>query len=38
MANSGAHTVQLYPGRGTPDPQMEAAIATVQKECTGGPR
>jgi len=38
MANSGAHTVQLYPGRGTPDRQMGAAIAALQKECLGGPR
>lgn len=37
MANSGAGKVQIYPGRGTPDRQMEAAIAALQKECRGGP-
>jgi hypothetical protein len=38
MAGSGAGTVQIYPGRGTPDRQMEAAISAAQKECLGGPR
>jgi hypothetical protein len=37
MANCGAWRVQLYPGRGTPDSQMEAAIAALRKECRGGP-
>lgn len=38
LAGSAAGTVQLYPGRGTPDENMRAAIATLQQECTGGPR
>ena len=37
MANCGAWRVQIYPGRGTPDRQMEAALAALQKECRGGP-
>jgi len=35
-AHSGAGYVQLYPGRWTPDANMEAAIAAVEKECLGG--
>ena len=35
-ADSGAGTVQLYPGRGTPDANMEAAIAAAMRECAGG--
>ena len=37
FAQSGAGYVQLYPGRGTPDRNMEAAIAAAQRECPGGP-
>lgn len=37
FANCGGYRVQLYPGRGTPDANMEAAIAACQRECTGGP-
>ena len=37
FANSGAAFVQLYPGRDTPDRNMEAAIAAAQRECLGGP-
>ncbi len=37
LANSGCAYVQLYPGRGTPDRNMEAAIAACQQECPGGP-
>ena len=29
--------VQLYPGRGTPEANMDAAIAAVRRECAGGP-
>jgi uroporphyrinogen decarboxylase-like protein len=35
-AHSGAGYVQLYPGRGTPDAHMRAAIAAAEAECTGG--
>ncbi len=35
-AHSGSGYVQLYPGRGTPDANMEAAIAAVERECGGG--
>jgi hypothetical protein len=37
FAQSGAGYVQLYPGRGTPERNMEAAIAAAQRECLGGP-
>jgi uroporphyrinogen-III decarboxylase len=37
LAHSGCMCVQLYPGRGTPERNMEAAIAAVQAECPGGP-
>lgn len=33
---SGCHRVQLYPGRGTPDANMEAAIAACERHCEGG--
>lgn len=36
FAASGCHRVQLYPGRGTPDANMEAAIAACERECAGG--
>ncbi len=35
-AHCGARYVQLYPGRGTPDANMHAAIATLERQCTGG--
>lgn len=35
-ANCGCHCVQLYPGRGTPDANMAAAIAACERECAGG--
>ncbi len=37
LANCGAGWLQLYPGRGTPDANMEAALAATVRECTGGP-
>jgi len=37
FAQSGAAYVQIYPGRGTPQRNMEAAIAAAQRECLGGP-
>jgi hypothetical protein len=37
FAQSGCAYVQLYPGRGTPERNMEAAIAAAQRECPGGP-
>lgn len=37
FAASGCHRVQLYPGRGTPEANMEAAIAACERECAGGP-
>ena len=37
FAQSGAAYVQLYPGRDTPDRNMEAAISSAQKHCLGGP-
>jgi hypothetical protein len=37
FAGCGCSYVQLYPGRGTPDRNMEAAIAACRRECTGGP-
>jgi hypothetical protein len=36
-AGSGCSYVQLYPGRGVPPQNMDAAIAAVQRECPGGP-
>ena len=35
-AHSGSGYVQLYPGRGTPDANMRAAIAAAEGECAGG--
>ena len=35
-AHCGCGYVQLYPGRGTPDANMRAAIAAAESECTGG--
>ena len=37
FAHCGCWRVQLYPGRGTPEANMEAAIAACQRECAGGP-
>ncbi len=37
LANCGAGWFQLYPGRGTPESNMEAALAAAQEECRGGP-
>ncbi len=37
LAQSGAAYVQIYPGRGTPARNMDAAIAAAHMECTGGP-
>lgn len=37
FANCGAEYVQIYPGRDTPDINMETAITTLKKECKGGP-
>lgn len=37
LAQSGAAYVQLYPGRGTPERNMEAAIEAARRECPGGP-
>lgn len=37
LAGCGAAYVQLYPGRGTPERNMEAAIAACERECPGGP-
>lgn len=37
LADSGCWRVQLYPGRGTPERNMEAAIAAANKYCPGGP-
>lgn len=36
LAASGSYRVQLYPGRSTPDANMEAAIAACERECAGG--
>jgi hypothetical protein len=36
FAASGCHRVQLYPGRDTPDENMEAAIAACERHCPGG--
>jgi len=35
-AGCGCHCVQLYPGRHTPERNMDAALAACQRECTGG--
>ncbi|MAE62787.1 MAG: hypothetical protein CMJ18_00825 [Phycisphaeraceae bacterium] len=35
-AHSGAGYLQLYPGRGTPDQNLQAAIAAADRECAGG--
>jgi hypothetical protein len=37
FAGSGCKCVQLYPGRGTPARNMEAAIAACRDLCPGGP-
>jgi len=37
FANCGAEYVQIYPGRDTPDINMEVAISVMQRECKGGP-
>lgn len=37
FANCGAEYVQIYPGRDTPDINMETAITVLQRECKGGP-
>ncbi len=37
LAQCGCSYVQLYPGRGTPERHMDAALAAVQRECRGGP-
>ncbi len=37
FAQCGAAYVQLYPGRGTPEHNMDAAIAACRRECPGGP-
>ena len=37
LVQCGAGWLQLYPGRGTPEANMEAAVAAAQRECTGGP-
>lgn len=36
FAGCGCWRVQLYPGRGTPAANMDAAIAACQRECKGG--
>ncbi|RLD12698.1 MAG: hypothetical protein DRI28_07295, partial [Caldiserica bacterium] len=36
FANCGAGYVQIYPGRDTPDKNMEVAISALQRECKGG--
>lgn len=36
FAHCGCWRVQLYPGRGTPEANMDAAIAACQRECAGG--
>jgi len=35
-AHSGCAYVQLYPGRATPEANMEAAIVVLDRECSGG--
>ncbi len=37
FAQCGCRYVQLYPGRGTPDANLAAAIEACRKECPGGP-
>ncbi|HUS81295.1 MAG TPA: uroporphyrinogen decarboxylase family protein [Armatimonadota bacterium] len=37
LAGSGCSHVQLYPGRDTPEANMEAAIEACRRECPGGP-
>jgi len=37
LAGSGCSFVQLYPGRGVSEKNMDAAITACRKECTGGP-
>ncbi len=37
FAGCGCSHVQLYPGRGTPDRNMDAAIEACKRECPGGP-
>jgi len=37
LAGARARVVQLYPGRGTPDANMEAAIAAADAFCGAGP-
>ena len=37
FAQCGCSHVQLYPGRGTPEDNMEAAIESAQRHCPGGP-
>lgn len=36
FAASGSHRIQLYPGRGTPDANMDAAIEACERHCPGG--
>ncbi len=36
FAGCGCWRVQLYPGRGTPEANMDAAIAACERECAGG--
>jgi len=36
LAHSGAMVVQLYPGRDTPDRNLEEALKAVNQECSGG--
>jgi len=38
FVGSGCGYVQLYPGRGTPERNMEAAIEACRRECAGGMR
>jgi hypothetical protein len=35
-AHSGSGYLQLYPGRATPEANMQAAIAAAEAECAGG--
>jgi len=37
LAGSGAGEVQIFPGRSTPDRNMEAAISAAREVCPGGP-
>ncbi|MFH1477290.1 MAG: hypothetical protein ABIH24_07355 [Verrucomicrobiota bacterium] len=36
FVDSGCGYIQLYPGRGTPERNMAAAIEACRRECTGG--